>query len=82
MELTPYPDLVPNFVDEYTALVARLGRKSNDKDLANLLRKESDWTKRGSAVLIMLARKYGTFVLANALALAEALDIEDGSAGI
>jgi len=82
MELTPYPDLVPNFVDEYRAIVDRLGPDSDDKDLADLLRKESDWTEQGSAVLVMLARQYGTFVLANALALAEALEIEDGEAGM
>jgi hypothetical protein len=38
--------------------------------------------ERGSAALVMLARQYGTFILANALALAEALKIEDGEAGL
>jgi hypothetical protein len=82
MQLTPYPDLVPGFVDEYSALVDRLGPDPNYRDLAALLRNESDWTERGAKVLIMLARRYGTFVLANALGLAEALKIEDGEAGI
>ena len=82
MDLKPYPDCVGSFVDEYKCLVAGLGPNSNDEELGALLMKESDWSAIGSATLVMLARQYGTFVLANALALAEALEIEDGEAGL
>jgi hypothetical protein len=82
MELTPYPDLVPNFVDEYKALIGCLGPDPDDESIRDLLVKDSEWSVRGSAILVMLAREYGTFVLANALALAEAMEIEDGNAGL
>ena len=82
MNVTPYPDCLSSFVDEYSALVRSLGPYLDYDDLRDLLMCESAWTKRGSGALIMLARKYGTSVLANALALAEALEIEDGEAGI
>jgi hypothetical protein len=77
-----YPDCVPSFVDEYKALFEGLGTEPDDEGLCALLVKDSEWSARGSAALVMLARQYGTFVLANALGLAEALGIEDGEAGL
>jgi len=82
MELTSYPDSVPSFIDEYKVLVDSLGSDPDDESLTARLREDSEWTERGSATLVMLARQYGTFILANALALAEALEIEDGEAGL
>jgi hypothetical protein len=77
-----YPDCVSNFIDEYRALVVSLGPEGDDEQLRVLLDKDSAWSARGSATLVVLAREYGTFVLANALALAEALGIEDGKTGL
>ena len=82
MELKSYSDCVASFTDEYRALVDSLGPDPEDEDLRVLLMKDSDWSERGSSTLIMLARQYGTSILANALALAEALEIEDGEAGL
>ncbi len=49
--------------------------------LKRLLAKEGDWTSRAAEELIHLVRRYGIFMLRNALALSIALDIEDGEAG-
>ena len=72
--------------EEYGALAQRAGwGVQNDKLAANHLRsalvKKSDWTPEAADELLFLAREYGTFMLRNALALAAALEIEDGSAG-
>lgn len=82
MELKSASSCVASFVDEYKGLVESLGPSLNDEKLRGLLMKDSEWSEQGSAVLILLARRHGTFVLANALALAEALGIEDGEAGL
>jgi hypothetical protein len=82
MDMTPYPDYVWSFVDEYKALVEHLGPEPDYKHLRDMLVRECEWSERGSTTLVRLARQYGTFVLANALALAEALEIEDGDAGL
>jgi hypothetical protein len=82
MKNTPYPKCVPNFIDEYSAIVDSLGSDLGDEALIGRLMANCEWTGRGSEILVMLARQYGTFILANALALAEALDIEDGEAGL
>jgi len=82
MNATPYPDSVPYFVDEYKAIIGCLGSEPDDESIRDLLIKDADWTVRGSGILVMLVREYGTFVLANALALAEAMEIEDGNAGL
>ena len=42
------------------------------------LHREADWTYAGAEHVGALARNYGSFVLRNALALALALEIEDG----
>ena len=73
---------VDHHVAEYRALVEKLGDHTNDSELRRLLTTESEWTPQGAAAVVMLARHYGTFVLAHALAIAEALEIEDGDCGI
>ena len=40
-----------------------------------------DWTHQGAQAIISLANDYGTFMLRNALALAIALEQEDGDLG-
>ncbi len=47
-----------------------------------MLIEEAAWTDRGAHVVLQLAKYYGTSILRNALALAEAMDIEDGEAGL
>ena len=39
------------------------------------------WTTEGAEEIVMLARKYGAFMLRNALAIANVLNIEDGELG-
>ena len=41
-----------------------------------------DWTEQGAREVLQLARRYGTSVLRNALALAAAMKIEDGNVGL
>ncbi len=65
---------------EYEALVHDLGKNPNDDQLIAALIRDADWTKHGAQEAVRLARTYGTGVLRNALALAAALDIEDGQA--
>jgi len=43
---------------------------------------EHDWTETGAGHLLDLVRQYGSFVLCHAAALSQALNIEDGSAGL
>jgi hypothetical protein len=67
---------------EYKAVIAHLPGSPSDRDVSNALIRESAWTERGSREVVRLARQYGFAILRNALALAEALDIEDGEAGL
>jgi hypothetical protein len=67
---------------EYRALVNELGEDRDAAAFRLLLVRRAEWTDEGAAAVVHLAKHYGSFVLANALALAEALDIEDGEAGI
>ena len=41
-----------------------------------------DWTEQGAREVLQLARRYGTSILRNALALAAAMKIEDGRVGL
>ena len=40
------------------------------------------WTPGGASTLLNLAKQQGTFILRNALALAIALEVEDGTLGL
>lgn len=81
MNETTYPECVPSFVEEYRTLIEALGPSPKDEEIREYLIRHSAWSERGAAVILHLAKHFGTFVLANALALAEALEIEDGDAG-
>jgi len=48
-------------------------------DLEKVLREKGSWTTNGAEELVRLAEQYGSFFLRNALAVALALDIEDGT---
>lgn len=81
MDLKSYPACVSGFVTEYKSLIESIGPAPSDDQLRAVLVEQAEWTEQGAAALAMLAKQYGTFVLANALALAEALGVEDGEAG-
>ncbi len=74
-----------NLVEEYCEIVAdaTLSKTSSNEidwvKLENELQVKADWTKKGAQHILNLVRNYGSFVLRNALALAIAADIEDGS---
>lgn len=82
MESLSTAEHVEHLTGEYRELVSELGDAQEDSKLRELLAIRSDWTNKGAATVVRLSRRYGTFILANALALAEALDIEDGDCGL
>ncbi len=67
---------------EYREMVGRLAENANENNNVVSLASEAAWTEEGARTVLRLARTYGMSVLRNALALAEALDIEDGDAGL
>ncbi|MBY0261673.1 MAG: hypothetical protein K2Q20_04985, partial [Phycisphaerales bacterium] len=67
--------------DEYAAMVSELGPEATDADILAALVTDHRWTIRGAAAVLSLAQQYGTSILRNALALAEAMEIEDGDEG-
>ena len=67
---------------EYETIIADLGAQATDEQIVHALVEQADWTERGARAVVMLSRKYGVFVLRNALALANAMQIEDGEAGL
>jgi hypothetical protein len=67
---------------EYATLVAEAGPKATDAALLRSMVKDADWTPEGAEEVLRLAREYGTSILRNALTLADALGIEDGSRGL
>jgi hypothetical protein len=77
---------VTALVDEYKTLADEVGIEGDgSKESALLLRKlvqDGQWTQSAAEALARVATEYGTFFLRNALALAIALDVEDGSLGI
>jgi hypothetical protein len=72
---------VAALVEEYQDITDDFGdiMDTPTDDIAKRLVAEHDWTPEGAAVLMDLVTKYGAFVLRNALALAIALDVEDGT---
>lgn len=73
---TVYP---PILRDEYTTLMDEVGRTACDDDIVAVLVGDAAWTEGGAGIIVQLARRYGTSILRNALALAEAMNVEDGS---
>ena len=68
--------------DEYSKVLQQIGGRIDGASIVDALTQKCDWTPNGAAVIVMLAQQYGTFVLRNALALANALGIEDGTSGM
>ena len=67
---------------EYREIISDVGENRDDQRIISALVDDADWTERGAREVLQLARMYGTSILRNALALAEAMDIEDGEAGL
>jgi hypothetical protein len=73
-------DLVTDtLLEEYKNIIAHLDPDATDDQIIQLLIDRADWTKEGAHAILMLARTYGTAILRNALALADAMGVEDGS---
>jgi len=66
---------------EYETIITDLGAEATDEQIVRALVERGDWTEQGAREVLQLARRYGTSILRNALALAAALNIEDGNAG-
>jgi len=69
-------------VDQYETIVGEAGENPTDDQLVGKLVLDGDWTDRGAATIVWLARQYGTAILRNALAFAYAMGIEDGESGL
>ncbi len=69
-------------LSEYESIIADIGADASDEAIVSALVSDGDWTELGARTVVRLARNYGTSILRNALALASALRIEDGEAGL
>lgn len=82
------PASVHSLRDEYKTLAESLANAGAHEqnfdwsDVMDSLHAQSDWTASGAEHVTVLARQYGSFILRNALALALALEIEDGELGL
>jgi len=74
--------LLQSAVSEYKGLLAPAGGKELTRldtyRLARDLSSAHDWTDQAAHAIVSLANDYGAFMLRNALALAIALNKEDG----
>jgi len=74
---------IEELVAEYKCIASpKLEGNINWERIGNALQRECEWTQEGAYHLANLARKYGAFMLKNALALSVALQIEDGELGL
>jgi hypothetical protein len=71
---------VTALVQEYRVLLEDVDAEARGS-LECALTHEAEWTPEAAAHLVELARAYGSFMLRNALAIALALEIEDGELG-
>lgn len=77
------PELITDVLaSEYDTLIAELGEDATDDQIVAVLVRDADWTEQGAREVLQLARKYGTSILRNALALAASMGVEDGSSGL
>jgi hypothetical protein len=74
--------LTDSLLAEYEALIAALGEHPTDEQIVQSLVEQADWTERGAHSIVKLAREYGTAILRNALALADAMGVEDAASGM
>lgn len=69
-------------LSEYETIIANVGKDADDEAIIAALVRDGEWTEQGAQEVLRLARTYGTSILRNALALASAMQIEDGEAGL
>jgi acyl-CoA reductase-like NAD-dependent aldehyde dehydrogenase len=74
--------ITDTLLSEYDTQIARVDKNATDEQIVAALVKDGDWTEQGAQEVLQLARKYGTSILRNAFALASAMQIEDGEAGL
>ena len=74
------PGDVTSLVEEYRVLLGDT-RCVPLESQERILNCEGDWSAQAASDLLRLARKYGSFMLRNALAISVALEIEDGELG-
>lgn len=73
--------MTDTLLSEYETIIASVGQNASDDQIIAALACDSDWTREGARDVLQLARTYGTSILRNSLALAAAMEIEDGQAG-
>ena len=71
---------VSGLVHEYRALFDSLDCDKTES-LERRLTDGAEWTPQAAEHLVQLATDYGSFMLRNALAIAVALNVEDGGLG-
>lgn len=76
------PVMTDTLLSEYDMLIAELGENATNEQIVAALVAAHGWTEVGARATLSLARIYGTAILRNALALASAMNIEDGEAGL
>lgn len=76
------PVMTDTLLAEYDTIIAGAGEDATDEQIVAALVGDSAWTEQGAREVLELARTYGTSILRNALALASAMQIEDGEAGL
>ncbi|MBX3385223.1 MAG: hypothetical protein KF768_01485 [Phycisphaeraceae bacterium] len=69
-------------LSEYETLIAVVGEHASDDEIVAALVRDADWTEQGAREVLQITRTYGASILRNALALASAMQIEDGEAGL
>ncbi|HRQ73973.1 MAG TPA: hypothetical protein PLU35_13185 [Phycisphaerales bacterium] len=69
-------------LSEYETIITSVGADATDETISASLVRDAAWTEHGAREVLRLARTYGTSILRNALALASAMQIEDGEAGL
>lgn len=74
--------MTDTLIEEYETIVAEVGMEATDDEIVSCLVRDAEWTEKGARAVLWLARTYGVFVLRNALALANAMEVEDGEAGL
>ena len=74
------PEIITDvLLSEYEIIIAEVGEDATNEQIVAALVRDADWTEQGASEVLQLARKYGTSILRNALALASAMSIEDGT---
>ena len=70
-------------IEEYAGAFGKGTKKGSVgwDQIERVLEKELGWTPDGACAIANLAKRYGAFMLRNALALATVMEVEDGELG-